>query len=336
MSRLVSRLPAMGLTAPRIMHRSPLTGAASYAGSWAPSALSSSSALAAATMRGSGGGLATQRRMQHDGGNTINVKYPVVQLPARNLWCRQGDVSIEDTKNGVFSSLFDTLRETRKFYQYPSLSAPQIGWNVRAFTLFDDAVFVNAEIISVSTEECWAWEPCASCPFMMHYIKRPKEVRLRYSTLQGEQRTEMFSKMRARFILHEMDHLDGILFTRRIPDTQHVVPLDGFNSMSDWPDDYPSLEARSTFLYSTFTPPYYFETDEVLDANLLDRKFEDCIYPGYEHDAAIRINTEAQMEQQRDRWAAEKEERDAASAGEEASTMKDLPLLEEETAAETA
>eukprot|EP00744_Colponema_vietnamica_P027131 GILI01040548.1.p1 GENE.GILI01040548.1~~GILI01040548.1.p1 ORF type:complete len:117 (-),score=26.29 GILI01040548.1:29-340(-) len=100
--------------------------------------------------------------------------------------------------------------------------------------------------------------------------------------------------------------------------------------MSDWPDDYPSLEARSTFLYSTFTPPYYFESDEVLDANLLDRKFEDLIYPGFEHDAAIRINTEAYMEQQREAWEVEKEAREGAASGQEASTMIDLPKSEDD------
>lgn len=310
MSRLLSRLPFVTMAPPRIAHRNPLTGA-----------LVSSTGAAQVT---------TQRRAQGSQ-QTIDVKYPVVQLPARNLWCRQENVSLIDTQNGVFSSLYDTLVQTRKFYQYPSLSAPQIGWNVRAFTLFDDSIFVNADILSVSTDECWAWEPCASCPFMMHFIKRPKEVELSYYDLQGVRHVEKFSKMRARFILHEMDHLDGILFTRRIPDTQHVIPLDGFNTMSDWPDDYPSLEARSTFLYSTFTPPYYFETDEVLDANLLDRKFEDAIYPGYEHDAAIRINTEAMMEQQKDAWGLEKASREAAAAGVDPATMSDLPKDEGES-----
>ena len=36
------------------------------------------------------------------------------------------------------------------------------------------------------------------------------------------------------------------MFTRRIPDALHVVPLDGFHMMSEWADDYPSIEARST------------------------------------------------------------------------------------------
>jgi hypothetical protein len=72
--------------------------------------------------------------------------------------------------------------------------------------------------------------------------------------------------------------------------------------MSDWSDDYPSLEARSTFLYTTYTPPYTFITDNVHDAYLLDRKFEDGVYPGHEADRQLRAESMLYEDMQRAQW----------------------------------
>eukprot|EP00758_Cryptobia_borreli_P004553 Tbor_TRINITY_DN4450_c0_g2::TRINITY_DN4450_c0_g2_i1::g.8068::m.8068/K01462/PDF, def; peptide deformylase len=260
----------------------------------------------------------------------IDAQYPVIQLPARSLWCKQFPVVYGELVSGKNDQMIKKVIETRKYYQYPSMSAPQIGWNVQIFTLFDDKVYINPEVISESEEECWAWEPCASCAFLMHYIKRPKEVTLKYINKSGETITERFTKMRARLVLHEMDHMNGVLFTRRIPDTQHVVPLDGFNIMSDWPDDFPSLEARSTYMYTTFSPPYTFETDEVTDANMLDRKFEDGIYPGHEQDKLVCADRASFMEEQKNLWQHQKQSVMEDVQEETPASMKEVVPEEEE------
>lgn len=277
-----------------------------------------------------------QHRHQSGDGGVARAEHPIIQLPARSLWCRQFPVSIEELNNGMYNDLINKVKAARKYYQYPSMSAPQIGWNARMFTLFDDEVYINPEIVSTEKTECWCWEPCASCAFLMHFIKRPKKVTIKYVTTEGKEEVKTFEKMRARMVQHEMDHLDGVLFTRRIPDTHHVVPLDGFNYMSDWPDDYPSLEARSTFMYTTFTPPYSFETDEVVDSNMLDRKFEDGVYPGHEHDMAVRINTTAHMETQREMWMHQKAKYAEEVSGDVPTTMPDVVPVEEEEATPAA
>lgn len=299
----------------------------------------------------------------------VREEHPIVQLPARTLWSSQYALSPAMLKAGDFDEMIGRVKAARHYYQYPSLSAPQIGWNVQMFTLFDDSVYINPvnldagewragverqhealrrtkmhkrdntnsnanekdgssppvvrpdvpPIDFIDQEErhmarlrqqggtCFAWEPCASCCFLMHYIERPTTLRLRAMDVHGVEKEFHLDGIKARFALHEMDHLNGILFTRRVVDTDHVVPLEGFNCMSDWSDDYPSLEARSTFLYTTFTPPYTFRTESVDDANLLDRKFEDGIYPGCEHDRQMRIENVAFQSIQRDRWRREED-----------------------------
>lgn len=262
--------------------------------------------------------------------------YPIIQLPARSLWCRQYALDARRVAQGEYAGLISQVKEARHYYQYPSMSAPQTGWNVQMFTLFDNSVFINpvnldevawrAEAAQqgmswVAFEEekmrelraegltGFAWEPCASSGFLLHYIERPLTVRVRALDEHGKAFTVTLDKMRARMSLHELDHLQGVLFTRRVVDTDHVVPMEGFVTMSDWSDDYPSLEARSTFLYTIFTPPYRFVSDSVPDGNLLDRKFEDGIYPGCEQDRQQRIELTAMEEIQRNAWRKEKAKR---------------------------
>ncbi|KAG5507919.1 hypothetical protein JIQ42_07213 [Leishmania sp. Namibia] len=266
-------------------------------------------------------------------GQAVPETCPIIQLPARSLWCRQYPLDARRVAQGEYAGLVSKVKEARHYYQYPSMSAPQTGWNVQMFTLFDNSVFINPVNLD---EEAWraeaaqlgmpwvafeekkmcelrakgqtgfAWEPCASSGFMLHYIERPLTVRVRALDENGQVFTVTLDRMRARMALHELDHLQGVLFTRRVVDANHVIPMEGFLTMSDWSDDYPSLEARSTFLYTIFTPPYHFASDSVPDGNLLDRRFEDGIYPGCEQDRQQRIELTAMEENQRNAWRREK------------------------------
>lgn len=44
--------------------------------------------------------------------------------------------------------MISKVRFARHYFQYPSLCAQQIGWNVQMFTLFDNTVYINPVIIS--------------------------------------------------------------------------------------------------------------------------------------------------------------------------------------------
>jgi len=98
-----------------------------------------------------------------------------------------------------------------------ALSAPQIGKNVRVFALntTPKIVMFNPKIVWKSENEIYMEEGCLSFPKMMIKIKRPESVRVRYKMPNGQVETRKFSGLTARNILHEMDHLDGVLFTAR-------------------------------------------------------------------------------------------------------------------------
>ena len=58
-----------------------------------------------------------------------------------------------------------------------------------------------------------ALEGCLSVPERMGKVKRFEKVKVDYQTVDGEADTIVAEGFLARIIQHEMDHLDGILYT---------------------------------------------------------------------------------------------------------------------------
>jgi len=99
------------------------------------------------------------------------------------------------------------------------ISACQIGIPLRAFAMRIEQntpfVLFNPRIVNVSEKEISMKEGCLSFPLLFLNVKRPDAVRLRYQTETGETVTNQFIGMSARIALHEMDHMDGKVFTSR-------------------------------------------------------------------------------------------------------------------------
>ena len=110
------------------------------------------------------------------------------------------------------------------------LAAPQIGISKRFFVitlpeLEDDEgnkrpgltdAFINPEITekkgSIKMEE-----GCLSVPGIYEIVERAEEITVKYTDIDGEKKQLQADGMLARVILHEYDHLDGILFISHIP-----------------------------------------------------------------------------------------------------------------------
>jgi peptide deformylase len=59
------------------------------------------------------------------------------------------------------------------------------------------------------------FEGCLSIPKIWSEIVRPKKILLEYQAVSGEKKNEWFSGFEAVIIDHEVDHLNGVLFTQR-------------------------------------------------------------------------------------------------------------------------
>ena len=104
------------------------------------------------------------------------------------------------------------------------LAAPQVNHSLRLFvirqpigqdrediTLGEVKVFINPRIHP--KKEIWkATEGCLSIPAVRMSVDRPKEITVEYTNLKGEEITEDVSGWEAKVILHEFDHIEGILF----------------------------------------------------------------------------------------------------------------------------
>jgi len=113
--------------------------------------------------------------------------------------------------------LYQDLAQTMIEHNGIGLSANQIGLPYRAFVMrAADVIGVfNPIIVDYSTETVILEEGCLSYPNLYVKIKRPKKIKARYTLPNGEVVTQVFDGITARCFQHELDHLNGILYTSR-------------------------------------------------------------------------------------------------------------------------
>ena len=110
-----------------------------------------------------------------------------------------------------------TLVETCKKNRGLGLSANQCGFPYRVFVMGTDDNYIacfNPKIILAEGEEHMA-EGCLSFPLLQLRITRPKTITVEYQDWNGEVHTNKFTGLTARIFLHELDHMNGIMYTDR-------------------------------------------------------------------------------------------------------------------------
>ncbi len=118
------------------------------------------------------------------------------------------------------------------------LAAPQVGLSLRIFLMKPTAksfiqVFVNPEILSTSTkkpakakstdEEGEPLEGCLSIPRIWGPIERAHSVTLRWHDIHGKSYEKVFTGFEAAIVQHEVDHLNGVLFTHRLAEQKSPI-----------------------------------------------------------------------------------------------------------------
>ena len=102
------------------------------------------------------------------------------------------------------------------------LAGPQVGILERIFAIHlgdgDPLIFINPSIIETSQEILKYEEGCLSIPGIYTDVLRPRAVKVQAWNEKGRPFTMEANGLLARAILHEYDHLEGILFIDRIPE----------------------------------------------------------------------------------------------------------------------
>ncbi len=137
----------------------------------------------------------------------------------------QGDGSLTKVCRPVTSfdqrlhELIDDMRETLEQANGYGLAAPQVGILRRVCLAMgpDGKVIelVNPEILETSGQQ-EGYEGCLSVPGMYGWVKRPSWAKVRAQDRDGKVFEVEGVGMTARCFCHEIDHLDGHLFTELV------------------------------------------------------------------------------------------------------------------------
>ena len=103
-------------------------------------------------------------------------------------------------------------------------AANQIGITKRFFAIghesFDTfqkhAIIWNPQVINSSEEKVIDVEGCLSFKDIFVKVERPKTVEVQYETTQGKTRFAKLDGMESKCFQHELDHLEGITFNKRV------------------------------------------------------------------------------------------------------------------------
>lgn len=132
-------------------------------------------------------------------------------------------VKIDKKIKELIKDLKDTL-SVQKDPEGVGLAAPQIGKNLRVFVArYEnfDRVVINPEIIKIEkgtnakskkSSKKEILEGCLSLPYYYGPLKRAQKITIKYLDEKGKSQTETFSGFNAQIIMHEIDHLEGVLF----------------------------------------------------------------------------------------------------------------------------
>jgi len=99
------------------------------------------------------------------------------------------------------------------------LSANQCGLRHRVFVMNGNPVYAcfNPRIVDqTDTNIILLDEGCLSFPNLYLKVKRPRTIKVRFTQPNGETVTQKFDGITARCFLHELDHLNGVVFTSKV------------------------------------------------------------------------------------------------------------------------
>ncbi|MFN7114132.1 MAG: peptide deformylase [Alphaproteobacteria bacterium] len=149
--------------------------------------------------------------------------HPVLKKPAEPV------AAVTDETRQLVKDMFETMYATRGI----GLAAPQVGLSLRvlvmdveqtggetdedgnsaAFIPGKPVAVINPEIVWTSETLNTYEEGCLSIPGQYAEVERPEKVRVKYLDENGQPQEMEADGLLATCLQHEIDHLDGVLFT---------------------------------------------------------------------------------------------------------------------------
>lgn len=135
----------------------------------------------------------------------------------------------DETKRIIDEMIASSLawEEEHEFELSAAMAAPQLGYNKRIIVVREDmsnkdnanfVPLINPIVIKTEGKIIEDYEGCLSVPSIYGKVGRPYKARIKAVTENGEEVRLKATGFLARTLLHEIDHLDGILFIDHIKD----------------------------------------------------------------------------------------------------------------------
>lgn len=156
----------------------------------------------------------------------------ILTEPARafDLPAERGEA--EHVTDELFAAI-ERIGQVHPFAKGMGIAAPQIGI-ARAAAVVQppgDApaiILVNPKITDRSDEMDEQYEGCLSFFDVRGLVPRPLKITVETTTLTGETSTTMYERGLARLIHHEIDHLDGLLYSARMRTGVDPIPVEEY------------------------------------------------------------------------------------------------------------
>ncbi len=153
------------------------------------------------------------------------IHYPHPTLRHKSKPVTRVDAQLKQTVNEMFQLMYKA--------KGIGLAANQVDLPLRLFVINlsgdpdegEERVFINP-VISKPKGQAEADEGCLSIPQVNGTVLRPSKIHISAYDLNGAEIDETVDGLLARAILHETDHLDGVLFIDRMSDTSKKT-IDG-------------------------------------------------------------------------------------------------------------
>ncbi|MEM9441637.1 MAG: peptide deformylase [Pseudomonadota bacterium] len=137
--------------------------------------------------------------------------------------------SIEDPTAERIQRLIGHMKETMADAQGIGLAAPQVYQSIRLIMFLDAAdredavdrepvVLINPEIEHFNDDVEYGIEGCLSIPGLQGLVPRHAHIGYRGVSPDGRLVEREAKGLHARVVQHEVDHLDGVLYTMRMTD----------------------------------------------------------------------------------------------------------------------
>lgn len=136
---------------------------------------------------------------------------------------------VKEVRESTIQSLIDDMLATMKDASGVGIAAPQVyeSHRIMIVSSYPSARYphapkmgpipmVNPEIQWSSEEVEKDWEGCLSIPGIRGLVPRNKRIKVKYVTRDGKIGEREFADFVARVFQHELDHLNGIVFTDRL------------------------------------------------------------------------------------------------------------------------